>query len=195
LLVNFETLIFQLSVGLSLTAVILVGNAIGSGDHELAKRCARICFITTTAFLAVMFVVIYSLRYRIAEAYTSDQETIDLFVGAFKAMMVMWFADGLQNQLCGDCKGLGMQVEASIATIISALLGSVPLAYLLGIVLDLKLSGIWLGVCLGLTSQFFIYIYILLVRADWKTIAEQVQSQFKDYISGMSSPRSGRGNF
>jgi Na+-driven multidrug efflux pump len=82
-------------VGLSITACILVGNAIGAGDHELAKRCGKLCFFSTTIFLGVMFVVVFLLRHTIARVYTSDTETIDLFVGAFWAMMMMWFADGI----------------------------------------------------------------------------------------------------
>jgi len=56
---------------------------------------------------------------------------------------------------------------------VAALGGSMPFAYFFGIVLNLKLIGIWLGVCFGLTSQFFVYIYILLKRTDWKAIAEK----------------------
>jgi MATE family multidrug resistance protein len=72
LLVNFETLIFQFSLGMSVTACILVGNAVGAGNEHLAIRCAKLCFISTATFLSVMFVVIYLMMDKIARLFTSD---------------------------------------------------------------------------------------------------------------------------
>ena len=82
--------------------------------------------------------------------------------------MLMWFADGLQNQLCGSCKGLGLQAYASLATFLTALFGSIPLAYVYGITLGGDLKGIWLGVFTGLFCQFLVYLFILIKKTDWK---------------------------
>ena len=59
---------------------------------------------------------------------------------------------------------------------ITALFGSVPFAYVLGIKMNFKLQGLWFGVFMGLTLQLFVYLFILLRNTDWKKIA--IQSKF-----------------
>jgi len=60
------------AVGFMVAVSIKVGQAIGAGDAELAKRVAALGILTAGAFAVIIATSLYAMRKYVVPAYTSD---------------------------------------------------------------------------------------------------------------------------
>lgn len=73
-----------------------------------------------------------------------------------------FFFDWLQNNACGLIKAANKQTEASIASLISMIFVSFPIAWIMGIYFEYGLMGLWCGYLVQNISLTVINIYFLL---------------------------------
>jgi len=81
--------------------------------------------------------------------------------------MVYVLMDCLQMVGQGLINGIGKQATASLFTLTGFWFLGVPTAYVLFVVLNMGMSGLWTGPILALTFCFIGY-YGLLLKVDWR---------------------------
>eukprot|EP00928_Gymnodinium_smaydae_P087947 TRINITY_DN72118_c0_g1_i1.p1 TRINITY_DN72118_c0_g1~~TRINITY_DN72118_c0_g1_i1.p1 ORF type:complete len:518 (-),score=102.78 TRINITY_DN72118_c0_g1_i1:132-1649(-) len=159
-------LIYMTSGGISCAAAALVGNAIGAGDADLARRSALVTTGVMLVTCAVIDLLIFLNTDVLASLFTSDPEVHGTVVGLFHILLLVVPLDSLQTVIDGILRGLGRQMLAFKVKIVCMWGVRFPLAVLLGFRANLGVSGIWWGSAAGLAATMAAYVPLVLVT-DW----------------------------
>lgn len=138
---NFVALVLD---SLAIAAQALVGAALGSGStaaaHRLAWRVTRWSVLFGVA-LGVLFAGVHTVLPRV---FTSDVAVLALVPAAWWFFVALMPVAGVVFALDGVLLGAGDAGFLRTATLVSALLGFLPLIWL-SLVFDWGLAGIWFG--------------------------------------------------
>ena len=151
---------FMISAGMSTVAMIRVGNYKGLNDYINLRRVAFSIFLFVLISQIFLALLIFSLKdilpilFLDSENLTTIQNVNFVIEDASKLLLIagiFQIADGLQVVALGALRGLQDVKIPMIFTFISYWLIAFPVSYILGVYTDLKTSGIWIGLLLGLT--------------------------------------------
>ncbi|MEM7487906.1 MAG: MATE family efflux transporter [Pseudomonadota bacterium] len=143
-------LLYMLPLGMSAAVAIRVGQASGAGaPHRL--RPVAIAAIGTVAvwMLAVTAGLLLGGR-AIAGALSTDPDVVSLATTMFVTVAVIQVADGVQGTALGALRGAMDFRWPTTFTLACYWLFALPLAWVLGVVLDLGPMGVWVGYGLGI---------------------------------------------
>ena len=165
---NLSTVTYMVAMGLSVVAMIRVGNKKGKKNFIELRRVAISVFLLILIldiFFCFIFILLHDQlpwiyldsknQINISDAYSVVKLSSSLLlISAF-----FQISDGLQSVLIGALKGLqDVKLPALIAFISYGLIG-IPISYFLGIKSNFGVIGIWVGLFFGLTiSSIFLSI-------------------------------------
>ena len=157
---SLASMTFMISAGMSTVAMIRVGNYKGLNDYINLRRVAFSIFLFVLISQIFLALLIFSLKdilpilFLDSENLTTIQNVNFVIEDASKLLLIagiFQIADGLQVVALGALRGLQDVKIPMIFTFISYWLIAFPVSYILGVYTDLKTSGIWIGLLLGLT--------------------------------------------
>jgi len=91
--------------------------------------------------------------------------------------LLLYIALFATNQVqIGVVRGAGLQGPASILTLIGYWVFSLPIAGVLAFKAEMEISGLWLGMNIGILF-ICIAIGILIFRLDWDRLIEEVRER------------------
>ncbi|HIF06899.1 MAG TPA: MATE family efflux transporter [Gemmatimonadetes bacterium] len=105
--INLASITFMMAVGVTQATTVLVGQAVGAGDAERARRSAGAGLVvaaTVMTFTGIMFLAIPGLLARI---YTPDLEVLGLAATLIPVAGIFQVFDGLQAVGSGVLRGVG----------------------------------------------------------------------------------------
>lgn len=152
---------FMFAMGLSVAAMIRVGNQKGLMDFQKLRQVAISIFLLTTfleIFFALMFVLFHN---QLPELFMNmdqkDQQIDNLEVALIASKLLLVAAlfqlvDGLQVVVLGALRGLQDVKIPMYITFISYWIIGFPISIFLGIYTNLAATGIWIGLLAGLTA-------------------------------------------
>lgn len=148
-------IVFQISVGLSHAASILVSRAAARGDLSGVHRVVRtaythgaiVCAVAALAYLAAPRSV---LRPFLDPASATDAAALAMATQLLIVAAVLQFADSAQNIGVGLLRGLDDTASGFRMTLIGYWLVGLPAAWLAGPVLGGGPVGVWCGLGAGL---------------------------------------------
>ncbi len=157
-------IIYQFGFALGNASAIMVGRCCGAGKYETADKMHRQNMVITVLCNIALYVVMFALKDVIFLIFKFD--TPELKEQTIKIMNTVLYIDifveiGRALNHVGEygLNGVGDVYATTIISVSSCWLISVLLAYVFGIVLDLKLVGIWIAFaideCLRGTLYFF----------------------------------------
>ncbi len=157
---QIETFSFFPCIGFSMAASALVGQALGMGDPERARRAgwaaAGMALVWATA-AGIAFLLLPSLLLGI---FTISGAVVIAGVGALAVVGIGQPAQALIFALGGALRGAGDTRYPLVVSLVNWFLVRLPLAYVLAFPLGLGLTGIWLGV----TVDYFVRAALLALR-------------------------------
>ncbi|NWV23834.1 S47A2 protein, partial [Origma solitaria] len=165
---------FMIPLGLGTAASVQVGNALGAGDFDLAKRSSTTCLICTGVFCVIVGAILASTRNVLGYVFTKDKEIIDLVAWVMPIYVVFHVFEALTGACSGVLRGIGKQKFGAILNAVSYYGVGMPLAAVLLFVAKIGVIGLWVSmlVCVFILCTCSItYIY----RLDWKKAAEEAQ--------------------
>ncbi len=148
---NVSALTFMIPLGLSMATTIRVGHAMGRGDAGAARLSGWIGISLGALFMAVMAVLIFVGRQTIAGFYTDDVAVAAVAGGLLQLAALFQISDGLQVGALGALRGLKDTRIPMMIVIVAYWLIAFPLAWQLGIRMDMGPVGPWIGLIVGLT--------------------------------------------
>ncbi len=165
---NLSSMTFMVGMGLSVAAMIRVGNQKGLQNFKDLRRIAESIFFLTL-LLEIVFAAIFLLgRHWLPTIYldvddiVNQMDNTEVIVIAAKLLLVAAFfqiSDGIQVVVLGALRGLQDVKIPTFITFIAYWLIGFPVSYYFGLFTDFKSTGIWLGLLLGLTaSAVMLYI-------------------------------------
>ena len=165
---NLSSMTFMVGIGLSVAAMVRVGNQKGLNDFVSLRRIAFSIFFLT--FLIEIIFASFFLVFRdwLPTLYL-DQNTLvnindnkEVVIIASKLLLVAAFFqifDGLQVAILGALRGLQDVKIPAFITFISYWIIGFPVSYYLGLHTSLESIGIWIGLFTGLfAASILLYL-------------------------------------
>ena len=158
---NLSAMTFMVGVGLSVAAMIRVGNQKGLSDYVSLRRIAFSVFILTLLIEIVFAGMFLLLRDWLPTLYLDTNniaKTIEnsevILIASELLIIVALFQifDGLQVAILGALKGMQDVKIPTLITFIAYWIIGFPICFYLGLYTPLKSSGIWIGLSIGLVS-------------------------------------------
>ncbi|MDF0706405.1 MATE family efflux transporter [Flagellimonas okinawensis] len=159
---NLSSMTFMVGMGLSVAAMVRVGNQKGLRNHKELKRIAESIFFLTL-ILEIAFAAIFLLGrhwfptiYLDVDDIANQADNTEVIIIAAKLLLVAAFfqiSDGLQVVVLGALRGLQDVKIPTFITFIAYWLIGFPISYYLGLHTNLESTGIWIGLLSGLTAS------------------------------------------
>ncbi|WP_405569619.1 MATE family efflux transporter [Winogradskyella sp. Asnod2-B02-A] len=157
---NLSSMTFMVATGLSVAAMIRVGNQKGLNDFKALKRIAESIFIVGFIF-AVIFALFFVIFHQFLpnmyvdlndpENAMDTAEVVQIAATLLLAAAVFQISDSLQVIALGALRGLQDVKIPTIITFISYWVVGFPISYFLGKAEVYGSFGIWIGLIAGLS--------------------------------------------
>jgi MATE family multidrug resistance protein len=159
---------FMFAMGLSVAAMIRVGNQKGLNDYKKLRIVALSIFLLAI-FLEIIFALLFVVFHQQLPALfvdmnsvadlTKNTEVVYIAGQLLLVAAVFQISDGLQVVVLGALRGLQDVKIPMYMTFVSYWVIGFPISIYLGLYTDLKAAGIWIGLLAGLTSAaIFLYL-------------------------------------
>ncbi|NWZ81948.1 S47A2 protein, partial [Poecile atricapillus] len=165
---------FMIPLGLGTAAGVQVGNALGAGDIEAAKRSSSTSLICTGVFSVIVGSILAATRNVLGYIFTMDKEIIDLVAWVMPIYVVFHLFEAMTGACSGVLRGVGKQKFGAILNAVSYYGVGMPLAAVLLFVAKIGVIGLWISmlVCVFILCTCFI-TYIS--RLNWEKAAKEAQ--------------------
>jgi len=159
---------FMFAVGLSVAAMVRVGNQKGLQDYKNLRIVARSIFL-----LAVIIEIVFALLFVALHRYLphfflnmentgllqDNTEVIRIASTLLLVAAVFQISDGVQVVVLGALRGLQDVKIPTVITFVAYWVIGFPVSFYLGLFTSLGATGIWIGLLSGLTSAaIFLYL-------------------------------------
>ena len=148
--INVASTTFMVPLGISLATTVRVGNALGRGDAEAARRAGWVGISLALAAQLVAATVLVLLPRPIAAIYTADEAVLTIAVQLLLMAAVFQISDGLQVASAGALRGLKDTRGPMIVTVVAYWLVGLPFGYWLCFHRGMGPRGLWVGIIGGL---------------------------------------------
>jgi MATE family multidrug resistance protein len=172
---NLSSMTYMVGQGLSVAAMIRVGNQKGKKDIVRLKEVAFSLFGMTLLIEIVFALAFLIFRHDLPLVYLDTESSLNqvenLKVISLASMLLLWSAffqisDGLQVVILGALRGIQDVNVPALITFIAYWVIAFPVCYILAIELEWGGNGIWIGLLVGLTaSALLLYLrFVFLLR-------------------------------
>lgn len=153
---NFAAMTFMVPLGISMALSIRIGTAVGKNDFQQVRRIGISGIVLSTLIMGVMFLLILFAREAVSSLYTSKVEVIGIATGLLLIAALFQIPDGIQIAASGCLRGLQDTKIPMLYSLLGYWIIGLPVAYYLGIVLDFRGQGLWIGLICGLIITAFL---------------------------------------
>ena len=165
---NLSSMTFMIAMGLSVTAMIRVGNQKGLRNYEELQRIAKSIFLMGIMFASV-FALLFLIFHDIFPAlyldlddvnnYSDNQEVVSIASKLLLVAALFQISDSAQVIFLGALRGLQDVKIPTLLTFIAYWMIGFPTSYFLGKETAYGSTGIWIGLLVGLASaSIFLYL-------------------------------------
>lgn len=119
---------------------VRVANELGRGDAGAAKFAILMILVTSFSIALVVFVVFIVLRGELAYAFTTSEEVAGEVARLSPLLGYSLLLNGVQPILSGVAAGAGRQATVTYVNLASYYLIGIPLAVILGFILNLQVQ-------------------------------------------------------
>lgn len=133
--------------GLGVGSMTIIGKDVGAEDHRRAERTAKVAGLVTLLIVLIIVLIISSCSSAILQAFTDDQDVLDLGKKVIIIFAVIQIPKALNAVLSGNLRGAGELKWLMWLTITVVLIFEVSASWavvFLFLEYQFKLAGIWL---------------------------------------------------
>lgn len=159
----------------------LIGNFLGEGNGNVARRTAAIGFALTFVIMSFNLIIFMGLREYIPYIFTSERSLINSIRTLLPFCIMFSFLDSHQASLTGMFIGLGLQHLATPMVFLCYWIIGVPFGVFLafrGLGVHhhpMHLEGLWTGMLVGVSLHVTMFLTTVLFL-DWNKAAERVRA-------------------
>jgi MATE family multidrug resistance protein len=150
--ISIASVVFMVPLGMSSAAGLLMSEANGAGKPDQALALGRATIKLGMIFAVCMSLLMVAFRVEFIKAYTADADTIGVATGLLFIAAIFQFGDAMQVILAGCIRGFGeTKIQAKMNGVGHWLIG-LPVGLYLCYPHGLEVTGLWIGLCVGLFS-------------------------------------------
>lgn len=149
--INYAATMFMIPLALHSATTIRVGQAVGGAQAELARFAGFVGIGLCGAVMSVSAILMLIFGRHIAAFYTVDPQVQEVAIALLFVAAVFQISDGLQVGAAGALRGFKDTRVPMLINVFSYWMIGFPLAWVLGIKLQLGPQSVWTGLVAGLT--------------------------------------------
>lgn len=150
LTIQIAALTYMVPLGTSAAAAVLVGQAIGRGDGDGARREASAALACGVGFMTLSAALMASVPEHLAGVFSTDAAVVGLATRLLPVAAAFQVFDGIQGVSSGILRGAGDTRVPMLLNLFGFVIIGVPAAALLAFTLGLGPIGVWWGLVLCL---------------------------------------------
>ncbi|HXV61190.1 MAG TPA: MATE family efflux transporter, partial [Vicinamibacteria bacterium] len=143
---------FMVPLGVSSAAAVRVGRAVGRHDPEAIARSGWTAILLGVSFMATAMLTLLLVPRHIIGLFTADGDVLSVGISLLRVAAFFQLFDGLQVVTIGVLRGLGDTRTPMFASLAGYWVLGLPVGYTLTFTLDRGVSGLWVGMLVGLAS-------------------------------------------
>jgi multidrug resistance protein, MATE family len=148
---------FMVPLGIAQAATVRVGLAYGAGDRDAMMRAGRVALVMATLFMAATAITLLAVPERLIAIFIDpagqDSREVAALAVTFLFMAALFqLADGVQAVAAGLLRGVQDTRMPMIYAALGYWLVGAPLGLGLAFGAGFGAQGIWVGLCVGLTT-------------------------------------------
>ena len=147
---NIASVVFMVPLGLSSAAAVRVGHAVGAVDAQRAVRAGWTALVAGGAVMAAIGIILYVWPDPFLRGFTSDARVIQIGTGLVVIAAAFQLFDGTQAVATGVLRGLGDTRTPMIWNVVGHWVLGLPVGYALCFSLGWGVTGLWIGLSIGL---------------------------------------------
>lgn len=151
---------FMVPLGISSAAAVRVGQAIGGGDARRAQAAGWAAIALGAAAMAIGGLLFVFVPEPIVRIFTNDGTTIAVGVSLLAIAAIFQLFDGVQVVSTGALRGVGDTRTPMLTNLFAHWLLGLPIGYFLAFHAGLGVTGIWVGLCLGLIAVALVLLTV-----------------------------------
>ena len=150
--ITWASFTFCLAVGIGAAAAVRVGWAIGAGDTPSARRSGLAAIVLGIIIMSSSALFFFSFPLLPARVMSDREDVLTAVVALFAVCAVFQVFDGIQAVAAGALRGAGDTRFAFWINLVGHYGVGLPISILLGVKLELGVTGLWWGLCAGLVA-------------------------------------------
>ena len=147
---NIAALAFMVPLGLSSAAAVRVGHAVGARDMHRAVRAGWTALAAGGAIMTMVGISLYLFPVPLLRAFTNDTHLIEIGTTLLAIAAAFQLFDGTQAVATGVLRGIGDTRTPMIMNVIGHWVLGLPIGYALCFWQGWGVSGLWIGLSIGL---------------------------------------------
>jgi putative MATE family efflux protein len=176
-----ESIAFQICVGFSLSATILIGQSVGAGEYKLAEKYAyKILFLSTLINLIFSFILFFYSA-ETAAIFTNDIDVISATSTYNKIAAIVLIFTSAEVVFTGAFAGAGDSLPPSIISLSMNIL-RIPLCIILTPLYGL--AGIWIAIGISVLIKG-IALPLWFRKGKWKDKKSKLLESRPDNVTSL----------
>uniref|UniRef100_A0A8C9P8R4 Multidrug and toxin extrusion protein n=1 Tax=Spermophilus dauricus TaxID=99837 RepID=A0A8C9P8R4_SPEDA len=167
-------IVYMIPAGFSVAANVRVGNALGAGNIEQAKKSSVVSLLVTELFAITFCVLLLSCKDLVGYIFTTDRDIVALVAQVVPIYAVSHLFEGLACTSGGVLRGTGSQKVGAIVNAIGYYVIGLPIGIALMFAAKLGVIGLWAGIIICTVAQAVCFI-VFIARLNWKQACQQAQ--------------------
>lgn len=147
---QLAALTFMIPVGVAQATSVVVGQAVGRGEPDAARRAVGAGLLTVTGFMSVTAVMFLTVPAPLARIFSNDAVVVAAAAALLPIAGVFQVFDGLQVAAAGALRGVGDTRVPMLMNLFGFWFVGLPACALLGFPLGVGPEGVWWGLALGI---------------------------------------------
>lgn len=166
---TIESYSYLPAMGFGVVATTLVGQNLGANNIAEAKKYAFISSVLSTVFMVILGLGFFIGAPTLASLFTKDEQVKELVVSVLRIIALFQPFLSLSMVMASALQGAGDTKFPMYSVIIGIWGVRVIVGYLLAIVFNMGLIGIWYAYALDITVRS-ILLLVRFIRGKWSTI-------------------------
>uniref|UniRef100_H0XCY6 Multidrug and toxin extrusion protein n=2 Tax=Otolemur garnettii TaxID=30611 RepID=H0XCY6_OTOGA len=171
---ELAVIVYMIPSGFSVAASVRVGNALGAGDPEQARKSSAVALLVTALFAVTFCVLLLCCKDLVGYIFTTDRDIIDLVAQVVPIYAVCHLFEALACTCGGILRGSGNQKVGAIVNAIGYYVVGLPIGIALMFATKLGVIGLWAGMIICVVSQAVCFLAFI-VRLNWEKAGQQAQ--------------------
>lgn len=167
---TIESLSFLPAWGFSIATGAIVGQGLGARNVPIAELATRRSMYMSVAAMSAAGMLFVIFGGDIARSFGATGEVLALATLAIQLAAIEQPFMALQMIYGGALRGAGDTRSPMIVSLVGVIFFRITAVYLLAVVLQLGLAGVWIGTAIDWAGRSAV-MYLLYRRGKWKTLA------------------------
>lgn len=151
--ITLASMTYMMASGIAAAATIKVGNSFGNRKFVRLQKFAKVSYHLVLLFMICTAIIFAVFNQHLPYLITKDIEVVHLAAQLLLVAGLFQLFDGTQVVGLGVLRGMGDVNIPTLITFISYWIIGLPAGYLMGIVFQWGIKGVWYGLTLGLLSS------------------------------------------